>query len=247
LLEHLEDRIDRRIELVVTLSYRQMMERLVAGQVDLADLSAYPYLLARRRDPRIHVLATPINDDHATYQGFIVVRRASTVRDLSDLRGKRVCFVDRTSTSGYLMPRVMVRRAGFDPNTFFASFQFSGDHYRALKDLLAERCELACVGSTAFKTSHRRGIPTERLRVMATSPPLPHGVYVASSRISKRLADRLRTVLLDLDIQREFGRHRFGDHLQLTAFAPVDTRAFEELDREVARSLIHPGAGAPDG
>jgi phosphate/phosphite/phosphonate ABC transporter binding protein len=245
LLEYLEKRTDRRIELVVTLSYRQMMEKLLAGQVDVADLSAYPYLLARRKDPGIQALVVGINNDQTTYQGFIVVRRGSSAHDLVDLRRKRVCYVDRTSTSGYLMPRAMVRKAGFDPRTFFASFQFSGDHYRALRDLLAERCDVACVGSTPFKTSPRRGIPTDDLRVIATSPPLPHGVYVASSRIPEDLARGLREALLELDIEREFGRDRVGTHLQITAFAPVDKKAFEDMDREVARTLVRPDAGAP--
>lgn len=244
---YLEGRIHRRVEMVFTLTYGQMVDALIAGKVDFADLSAYPFILARRRDPGLHALATAVNEKTSTYEGYLVVRQGSTARSIRDLAGSRVCFVDRTSTSGYLMPRVMLRRAGFAPERFFGSVQFSGDHYRALRDLLAERCDVACVASGSFHAAKREEIPVRRLRVLASSPPLPHGVYVASSHLPRKLAGQLRRALLDLDLQREIGRPQLGQHMQITRYVPVDLTVFEELEREVHRALDHDGGTPTDG
>ena len=238
LQRYLERRLDRPVELVVSRSYRQMMDTLLASDVDVAELSAFPYLLARRRDPGIVALAMGMTLGQPSYRGYMVVRHASPARRLSDLRESRVCYVDDTSTSGYLMPRAMVRRHGLDPDRFFASFQFSGDHYRALADLVAARCDVACVGSSSFKAAmSQAGIAPEDLRVLAVSPPLPHGVYVASSRLPEALVEKVRATLLGLDLKKELGRGQLGQHLQRTAFRKVEQRAFEELDQEVARAL----------
>jgi len=244
LRRYLQRKVHRPVELVVTLSYRQMMDALLQGKVDLADLSAYPFLLARRRDPRLRALAIGVTEHASTYEGYVVICRRSTLRSISSLKGHRVCYVDRTSTSGYLMPRVMVRNAGFDPDAFFASEQFSGDHYRALSDLLAERCDVACVGSTSFNTAGRQGIPVRQLRILATSAPLPHGVYTASSRLSEETVEKLKDALLELDMRQEFGRQRLGENMQVTGFVPVDLQAFMELDREVDRTM-RPAASRP--
>ena len=236
LQRYLERQLGRPVRLVTTLSYAKMVDALLDGKVDMADLSAYPYLVAKRRDPGVHALATGITEHSATYEGYLVVRRSSSLRGIVTLKGHRVCFVDRTSTSGYLMPRAMVRGAGFDPDAFFSSEQFSGDHYRALRDLLAERCDVACVASTSFNVAGQQGIPMRQMRILATSAPLPHGVYTASSRLPPALVEKLRRALLDLDMQKEIGRRRLGPDLQITGFTPVDTQAFEELEREVSRT-----------
>jgi phosphate/phosphite/phosphonate ABC transporter binding protein len=245
LLEYLERRLHRPVQLVVTHSYGQIVEALLAGKVDVADLSAYPYLLARRRDPQLQLLATGVTETETTYECHLVVRRRSALRKLQDLADHRICYVDRTSTSGYLMPRVMVRKAGQDPDRFFASHQFSGDHYRALQDLLAGRCDVASVASGSYRSAERQGIPVQQLRILRTSAPMPFGVYCASSKVPRAVARRLRRALLGLDAQREFGRRRISDHLLLTGFASVDRRAFDDLEHEAERVLSSPAAEPP--
>lgn len=247
LLGYLERRLHRPVRLVVTHSYSQIVDGLLAGEVDVADLSAYPYLLARRRDPELQLLATGVTEAETTYECHLVVRRRSTLRKLQDLAEHRICYVDRTSTSGYLMPRVMVRKAGQDPDRFFSSYQFSGDHYRALQDLLADRCDVAAVASGSYRSAERQGIAVQQLRILQTSAPMPFGVYCASSRVPREVAERLRRALLELDAQREFGRRRISDHLLLTGFAPVGRRAFDDLEREAERVLAGPTSAPAAG
>ena len=164
-----------------------------------------------------------------------MVRRKSEMRRIADLRNKRVCHVDTRSTSGYMMPRVMVLRAGFDPNTFFSSEQFSGDNYGTLQDLLGERCDVATVASDSFAYASHRGIATGKLRIVEKSPPLPQGIYCASSRLPTDLVDRLREALLDLDVRREFGRPWLDKDFRLIGYAPVALRDLEAFARDLDR------------
>jgi ABC-type phosphate/phosphonate transport system substrate-binding protein len=140
------------------------------------------------------------------------------------------------------MPRVMVRAAGFDPDTFFGSAQFSGNHYRALRDLLAARCDIAAVTSGAYVSARRHHIPIARVRILKISPPIPHGVYCAGSHVPAALARRLRRALLSFDVQRELGRKVLSDTLRFSGFDKPDEQAFRSLAAEMARVK---GAPAP--
>jgi ABC-type phosphate/phosphonate transport system substrate-binding protein len=141
------------------------------------------------------------------------------------------------------MPRVMLRKKGFDPDRFFSSIHFSGDHYTAIREMLSGRCDVATVASGSYVAANQVGIRTSRVRILLISPTLPHGAYCASSRVPKRLAQQLQRLLLDLNVEQEFGREALGNDLAITGFDPVDLTAFTELEREVQ----HLADGARDG
>lgn len=238
LLNHLGRVVNRPIQVRVALNYDDAVNLLIEEpDIQLAELTAYPYLLAKRRDSNIHVLATPISQKVKTYESYFVVRRDDPAQELADVQGRRVCFIDHTSTSGYLMPRAMLRKAGYDPDHFFESIQFSGNHYRALRDLLADRCDVATVTSPAFLTAGQRNISVSKVRIIAVSSSLPNGVFCASSDLSADLVDSLRQALLDFDVRAMLGQEALSKMVPLTGFARVPDDAFDALAHEV--ELLH--------
>jgi phosphate/phosphite/phosphonate ABC transporter binding protein len=238
LRKYLQEQMNRPIELVVTKTYGELIEQLALGNVDVAELSGYPYLLLRQRDPNAWPLVAVLSNQASSYESYIVVRRAADKGASSrrigwaHLRGKRICYVDRTSTSGYLMPRAMLRRAGFAPDRHFSSIRFSGNHYNALRDLINDRCDVAAVNNEAYLSAARHGIRSSSVRVIAISPPLPYGVYCASSKLAKRVGRRLKKALLALDMKRDIGRSRLSPTVPVSGFAPFDLREFNQLARE---------------
>lgn len=233
-LQYLEDEVGRPINSTVTVNYEQAVDALLEGdEVDLAELTAYPYLLALRRNPDLRGLASPISSKVTTYESYLVVRRDDPAQRLADMEGRRICYVDQTSTSGFLMPRVMVRKAGRDPDEFFESAQFSGNHVRALRDLLAGRCDVAAVTSPTYLSAGVQGVSVAEIRILQVSPSLPNGVICASERLPRPLVERLRRALLDFDIERDLGRRYLSKQLPLTGFTAVENVAFDDLAREV--------------
>lgn len=233
LLRAVEQRLGRRIELTVAESYRHAIDQLLSGQLDVVDLPAYPFLLARRREPKLQLIVTPVTHRTRTYESYVLVLRDSGLRTLAQLRGRRVCFVDRRSTSGFLLPRVMVRKAGFDPDKFFGQVQFSGNHLRAVRDLVAGRCDAAAVTSQAYLSARDNNIPIARVRILQVSDPVPHGVYCALPSFDRKLAGRLRDVLLAMDLQKTLGRPLLSKAMPISGYAPVDEKAFADLQHEV--------------
>jgi len=234
LADYLERALDRRVEVIVPESYARTVDLLLAGELDLADLPPYPYLLARRRNPGVRLLAMIEAAGAESYEAYLVVRRDEAgVNKIADLAGKRVCYVDRTSTSGYLVPRMMARKRGHDPDKLFGAKQFSGNHYQAMRDLLADRCDVAAVYSGAYLTAAAQGIAVGRTRILAVSGRLPYDSICSSPSLPKDVAGAVRRALLKLDVLKELGRPSLGESLQINGFVPPHASDLKELEREL--------------
>jgi phosphonate transport system substrate-binding protein len=64
------------------------------------------------------------------YYSVFFTRKGSGITKISDLKGKRFAFVDPASTSGNLIPRATLIRAGVDPEKDMESI-FAGNHASA--------------------------------------------------------------------------------------------------------------------
>lgn len=90
-----------------------MAELLRHGKVDLYSETVFSSLWlekSRLSEPFMQEWKNGV----AKYHSVLVVRRGSGLRGLGDLRGKTVAFEDRSSTSGFLLPYAMIKRAGLD-------------------------------------------------------------------------------------------------------------------------------------
>jgi phosphonate transport system substrate-binding protein len=62
------------------------------------------------------------------YKGQFVANADSGISSFADLKGKSFCFVDPNSTSGYIVPRIILKANGIDPDTDFSATQNAGSH-----------------------------------------------------------------------------------------------------------------------
>jgi phosphonate transport system substrate-binding protein len=62
------------------------------------------------------------------YKGQFIANVDSGITSFADLKGKTFCFVDPNSTSGYIVPRIILKANGIDPDADFAATQNAGSH-----------------------------------------------------------------------------------------------------------------------
>jgi phosphonate transport system substrate-binding protein len=90
----------------------------------------FPVLLAIRKystndvDPDKGLAGQP----EPFYRGQFIANVSTGIKGFADLKGKTFCFVDPASTSGYIMPRVVLKANGIDPDTDFKATQNAGSH-----------------------------------------------------------------------------------------------------------------------
>src|SRR5512138_1509253 len=62
------------------------------------------------------------------YKGQFIANVNSGIKSFADLKGKSFCFVDPNSTSGYVVPRIILAANGINPDTDFSATQNAGSH-----------------------------------------------------------------------------------------------------------------------
>jgi phosphonate transport system substrate-binding protein len=87
--------------------YAGAIEAQVAGRVDLVFYGPFSYVLAKARGAKIEPIGAAISTPTAKpgYYSYGLAKASnSAVNSIKDFKGKKVCFVDAASTSGYLYP-----------------------------------------------------------------------------------------------------------------------------------------------
>lgn len=125
-VDALSKEIGMPVEFYAATDYAGIIEAQVAGRVDLAFYGPFSYVLAKARGAKIDVVgsavATPTSKPGYFSYGITKSSR-SDVTKLADFKGKKICFVDPASTSGYLYPNAGLLSVGIDAtkeNTVFA-------------------------------------------------------------------------------------------------------------------------------
>lgn len=198
LLQHLVRTLDRPVELRIFEDYVDLATKLREGQLELAALSAYAYVRASREGGGLDLLATHVTSGGASYEGYVIARADSPIQRLEDLRGRVFCYTNPASTSGYLYPRAVLRRAGIDPDGAFKATRFMGDHRATLQALYHEVCDGAAVYASIVFDADRHGIPPQQIRILASTDRIPYDAYCASTKQPLALRQRLRGALLAL-------------------------------------------------
>src|SRR5262245_27782681 len=134
---YLQRCLGRPVRVIVEASYAATVEALRAGRVDVAMVGELAWLRGQEVGG-VEPLVVPVQADGQipTYQSVIVTRIDSGIHDLEALRGTTIGLVDEQSTSGYLVPRAMLREAGIDPDAE-VTIRLFGRHRRVVEAVLA--------------------------------------------------------------------------------------------------------------
>src|SRR5512140_3723631 len=141
--EYLGRKIGVPVRFTILSRYGNILERFEAERMDGAFFGSFTGALAIERLGAVP-LARPVNLDGAsTYTGRIFVRKDSGLRTVADLRGKRMAFVDRATTAGYVFPMAWLREHGVaSPDAWFEECYFTGSHDAAVDAVLDRKADV---------------------------------------------------------------------------------------------------------
>lgn len=189
-----------RLEVAVVIEpdYDAQITALRAGALDAGLFGTYAFYLAQR-EAGAEVLAVNVTsgeDETMTYQSAIVVVSGTPLHTLPDLRGAVIGLVDRGSTSGYLIPRRMLREAGLDPDVDVETRLLAS--HQAVAEAVASGAVRAggLHRNEVARSITRHGKIPEVLRIIALSAPVPKGPVAVRSGLDRDTRQRLLQALL---------------------------------------------------
>ncbi len=116
IIELLEQETGKTVEFQDATDYSAVIEGQRAGQIDLAGYGPFSYKIARDSGVPIEPVASLVDapDEEPGYTSHAWAPAGSDIDSLEDFKGKKICFVDPASTSGYLYPSAGLLEAGID-------------------------------------------------------------------------------------------------------------------------------------
>lgn len=123
-------------------SFAASIEAMGAGKAQISFLNTVSAILAAQKygvQPVVLALrkysTNDVDPDKADkdkllpyYKGQFIASVKSGIKDFADLKGKTFCFVDPTSTSGYILPSIVLRGKGINPDKDFKAVINAGSH-----------------------------------------------------------------------------------------------------------------------
>lgn len=152
----LGDRLGIPVKVSVSTDYNAVIEAMASKQVDVGFLPPTNYVVAHDTKKAADLLlqATRFGVDDATgqpttqlvdsYKSMIVVKADSPIKDIKDLKGKKMGWQGTTSAAGYTYPALLLKKNGIDPVADVQGVQFQG-HDKAIIGLLNGQVDAVAV------------------------------------------------------------------------------------------------------
>ncbi|GGJ39944.1 phosphate/phosphite/phosphonate ABC transporter substrate-binding protein [Neoroseomonas lacus] len=195
--------------------YAGVLQAFSAGQIEMASLGASGYAGAwLDTNGGVEPLVVPEeNDGSISYVSVLVVRADSGITTLEQMRGKSLAWADPNSTSGYLIPRFALRRAGIgvENGQYFSRTGFAGGHEQGVVAVLQKQYDGAVTwasGQGEVSQGYSRGnlramvdkgmLNMADLRIIWTSDPIPNGPLTARSALPAAFKEDMKLFHLAL-------------------------------------------------
>lgn len=233
LMDYIADLTGKTVEYHESTDYAALIEAAVAGKVDVASFSGFTYVTATNNGAKLTPISSIVTDEgqEPGYYSQAIIPVDSDIKSLEDFKGKKVCFVDPSSTSGYLFPSYNLIEAGIDPKTDITPV-FAGKHDVSVTKVgEGVECEVGFAEDSEVEKSDKVKVVAE---TMVPGAPLVYSSTLPEE-VSKQLVDGLSEVTID-DIIAAGIDSADSDSFRSVFYAtkPVDD-AYYDLIRDICK------------
>lgn len=237
--DHVGAKLGLPTKVWVSESYNILIEAMRAGHLDIAYIGAGQYVAAKEQKIDVVPLVVAQDDTgRGYYKASIIVRAASDIKSLADLKGKTFAFVTPTSTSGGVAPRYFLVKNGLDPEKDFKRVVYAGKHDSVLLAVMNEKVDAGAVGDVYFPRWKERGIVKYAdyveekdllkdgdIRILGAQK-VPGVVMVARGSLGKDFLEKLKVAFQTVP-KEILSRYRIWG--PLVGFTPVSHEEYEDF------------------
>ncbi|MDE1993417.1 MAG: phosphonate ABC transporter substrate-binding protein [Rhizobiaceae bacterium] len=215
LSDHLKETFGfEKVSLFPAADYDGVIQGLLGGTLDFAELGASGYAAVAIKDPKAvtPILTTQQTDGSTGYYSIGLALKSSGIKTIMDAKGKKLGYADPDSTSGYLVPLTQIPKTTGMPNDkFFASTQFNGGHENNLLAAYDGKVDVAVDDSSGlgdFKDGFTSGtfrkevdkgaVDPNKLVEVWRSPLIPNGPLVVRNALGNEWQAKLTDFFMKL-------------------------------------------------
>lgn len=231
LQEYLAKRLDRPVELIIPTNYAATVEAIGNGSLDIAYFGGLTYAKAHARYGAVPLVQRDIDQ---RFHSLFIAHAGSGIAELTDLHGKSFCFGDVNSTSGHLIPRLVLENAGVSVETDLESSRHTGSHPATAQAVATGACDAGALDETVYRALVDEGkLDPAQVSIFLTSPPFTDYVWAARKDLSEADREAFSQVLLGLEKGRD---DAVLEILRGEKFVPASNESYADVVK-IAREL----------
>jgi phosphonate transport system substrate-binding protein len=218
--------------------FAAVREAMGANKAQIGWLNTFNYVLAHEKFGVDAALVTQ-RYGATTYKGQIIVRADSGISTLDDLKGKVMCWVDPNSTSGYIIPRIMLAANGVDPDTDFSKTVEAGSHNNVVIQVYNGDCDAGATFVDA-RSAVEADFPDvmQQVSILATTADIPNDNVSFTKDFSADMRDQIVTALLDIAGTEE-GKAALGTLYSIEGLQKADDSFYDVFRADLSKAGIN--------
>jgi len=199
-----------KVEYYPTADYTALIAAAVAGKIDVMSSGALQYVMAVNKGAKLTPVAAKINSPMVQDPGYYseaIVPKGSSLKSLADAKGKKICFVDPNSTSGFLFGLYQLRDAGLsvdstgtdasgDPTFSDFTAYFAGAHDKSEQTVASKQCDVGFAEDSVAEAGVKKGEVTTIGKQYVPGGPLSISTTLPAEARNK-VTDALQTASVD--------------------------------------------------
>jgi len=218
LTEYLTKKTGVKVNITILSRYGNIIERFTSEKMDGAFFGSFTGALAIEKlgvDP----IARPINlDGTSTYHGYLFVRKNSGIKNVKDMKGKKMAFVEKATTAGYIFPIAYLKENGVtDMKKYFSEYYFTGSHDAAIYAVLDKKADIGAAKHSIYDRVRKADPRVDKeLTILAESAKVPSNGLCVRKGLDANIKKKLKEALLNIDkdpegkiVLEKFGAIRF--------------------------------------
>lgn len=227
---HLEAKLKKEIEIIVTTDYSSMIEAMRFGRIEVAYFGPFSYVLAKSRAKEIEPFAVGVEKGSPDYKSILIATADGPVKRIDDIRGKPFGFGDQASTSSHLAPRAHLLKKGLEGDKDYKVVHL-GTHDAVARAVQAGQIPAGALSEPIYRTLiERKVIDPVKVIMVDLTESIPNYPMTMQGNLAPELKQAIRDAFIgvkDKEVLKSF---------RVEGFAPTDDKAYDVL-RDMATIL----------
>ncbi len=232
-IEHLEEATGRDVQFFAVQSNSAEVEAMRSGRLHIAGFSTGPTPFAVNLAGAVPFAIMGADDGQFGYKLQVFTQADSDIKEMADLKGKRVAHTSPTSNSGNQAPRALFPGLGVVPDTDY-EVTYSGSHDQSMLGVVAGDYDAAPVASEVVDRMAERGLydPAD-VRLIWESAPFPTTSFTVAHDLDPELAEKIKQAFFSF----QFEGTKLGEEFQgVSKFIPITYKDQWAVIREIQAS-----------
>ncbi len=218
-MDYLSKQTGKKVRWYGAESYAAQVEAMRSGRLHVAGISTGPTVFGVNLAGFVPVAIMCKGDGTFGYKLQLITHKDSGIKEIKDLKGKKVAHVTPSSNSGNQAPRALFKTMGVVPDKDYKVI-YSGKHDNSIMGVANRDYDAAPIASSVLDRMAAKGIVNrDDLRIIWESQSFPTTSYGYVNNLNPDLARKIVYAFLSFDwkgtgLEKEFGK-------QADKFCPI--------------------------